>query len=175
MSDGPRILLSTGDGKGKTTAALGLALRAAGHDMRVCIIQFVKNDSNTGELAAIEKLPGVEIAQTGLGFIPHPEDEMFPDHKTAANKALAKASEVIEASQYDVVILDEVCLAVARDLLEEEAVCDVVQKAHPESCIVLTGRHAPQSLIDLADTVTEMTCVKHGLQIGIQAQKGVEY
>ena len=175
MSKQTRILVSTGDGKGKTTAALGLALRAAGHAMRVCIIQFIKNDASTGELSAIAKLPGVEIVQTGRGVLPDQSDATFVDHQAAAVSGLAKAAKAIGSGDYAVVILDEVCLAVARNLLDEKAVCDVVRTARADSCLVLTGRYATPGLIAMADTVTEMRCVKHGMEMGIPAQKGVEF
>ena len=174
MSDKARILIFTGDGKGKTTAALGMALRASGHDMRVRIIQFVKNDSTTGEIAAIEKLPNVEVVQMGLGFVPPPEDECFAGHRAAAEAALAHAQEVIASGDYEMVVLDEVCFAVCRGLLNEQKVLEVIKSAPSHVCLALTGSGASEELIAAADTVTEMRNIKHALAAGRSAEKGVE-
>ena len=174
MSDRARVLIFTGDGKGKTTAALGMVLRACGHGMRVRIIQFVKNDSSTGENAAIDKLPNVEIVQMGLGFVPTPEDERFAGHRAAAEAALAHAREVITSGDYEMVVLDEVCFAVCRGLLDEKKVLEVVKSAPPHVCLALTGSGASEELIAAADTVTEMHNIKHALAAGRSADKGVE-
>ncbi|MDD4889126.1 MAG: cob(I)yrinic acid a,c-diamide adenosyltransferase [Phycisphaerae bacterium] len=174
MTKTPRILLFTGDGKGKTTAALGMALRAAGHGMRVVVVQFLKSDRMTGEIHAAARLGNIEILPSGLGFVPPTTDPRFARHKAAAEQALARASEFIAAGQHAVVVLDEVCGAIANGLLAEASVIDAVRQAGPDLCIVLTGRGATKGLIDLADTVTEMTCVKHAYKAGRAAQKGVE-
>ncbi|MGA2032954.1 MAG: cob(I)yrinic acid a,c-diamide adenosyltransferase [Thermoguttaceae bacterium] len=174
MNHPTRILIFTGDGKGKTTAALGMALRANGHGMPVAIIQFVQGDPAVGELTAAAGLQNVEIVQTGLGFLPRPEDPHFSEHRAAAEEGLRKARQTIAAGRHSLVILDEVCLAVARGLLDEQAVIAAVREARPEACIVLTGRYATPGLIELADTVTEMRSIKHGFAVGRQAQKGVE-
>ncbi len=170
-----RILLFTGDGKGKTTAALGMALRASGHGLRTMILQFVKANSTVGEIAACRHLPGIEISQTGLGFVPEPSHPSFPEHRRAAEKGLELARKALTSGQYDLVILDEICIAVSRGLLDEERVIEAVRQAHPRTCVVMTGRSATRDLIDLADTVTEMRFIKHGLTVGRAAEKGVEY
>jgi len=180
MSDRARILIFTGDGKGKTTAALGMALRASGRGMRVRIIQFVKNDLTTGEIAAIEKLSNIEIVQMGRGFVPPPEDERFAEHRAAAEAALAHAREVIASGDYEMVVLDEVCFAVSGGLVDQQQVLDVIKSAPPRMCLVLTGRGASEKLIAAADTVTEMRNIKHALATGPwgqarPAQKGVEF
>ncbi len=175
MSDKPRVLLFTGEGKGKTTAALGMALRAAGQGLRVLIIQFIKGDPATGENQAVALLTGVELRQSGLGFVPKPTAPSFPAHREAAANALREAAEALAAGSHDVVVLDEVCVAVARGLLDERAVCEAVRKARAGTCVVLTGRGATPALIDLADTVTDMRCVKHAFEAGRRAQKGVEW
>ena len=169
-----RILLFTGDGKGKTTAALGMALRAQGHGMRVCMIQFVKADADVGEVRALSQALQATIVQTGLGFLPKPTDARWADHRAAAEAGLRQAAAALASGPYDLVILDEVCLAVERGLLKESDVVDAVRAAAPTLCVVLTGRGATPGLIALADTVTDMHCVKHGMQRGIPAQKGVE-
>lgn len=174
MSDKARILIFTGDGKGKTTAALGMALRASGRGMRVRIIQFVKNDSSTGEIAAIEKLPNIEIVQMGLGFVPPSEDECFAEHRAAAEAAIAHARDVIASGDYELVVLDEVCFAVSSGLLDEQKVLDAVKSVPPQVCLVLTGRGAGERLVAAADTVTEMRGIKHAFATGRAAQKGVE-
>ena len=169
-----RVLLFTGEGKGKTTAALGMALRACGHNLPVLIVQFCKADATTGEIAAIENLDGVEIVQTGLGWVPQPSDPQFARHREAAERGLQRVEEDVEARRHRVIVLDEVCYAVARGLLQEARVTDVIRKAAPGCCLVLTGRGATPGLIELADTVTEMRCVKHAMNEGRPAQEGVE-
>lgn len=170
----PRIVLLTGDGKGKTTSALGMALRAEGHGMSVGIIQFVKADANVGEAYALAHHPKIEIVRTGLGFLPKPDHPSFAQHRAAAEAGLLKAQEALASGRYAMVVLDEICNAVAKNLLSETEVIRVVRTARPGSCVILTGRGATPGLIDLADTATEMRCLKHGMQSGIRAQKGVE-
>jgi cob(I)alamin adenosyltransferase len=174
MSDSPRVLLFTGDGKGKTTAALGMVLRAAGHGMKVYVIQFVKGNPDVGEIRALAQLQHVAVVQTGRGFLPKPGDPALAEHCAAAEEGLGIAREKMAAGQHDLVILDEICFAVTRGLLREDDVISAVRAARPGSCVVLTGRGATPGLIALADTATEMRCLKHGMQSGIQAQKGVE-
>jgi cob(I)alamin adenosyltransferase len=181
MNPMPRILLFTGDGKGKTTAALGMAIRAVGHNLPTLIIQFIKcaastsDGRSTGEYSMFSRMPGVEIRQTGLGFVPPRSSPRFADHQRAARQALDAAAQALTAGNYRVVILDEICTAVAKDLLEEEAVVRTVKQAAIDAIVVLTGRGATQKLIDLADTVTEMRCLKHAYQQGRKAQEGVEF
>ena len=175
MAGKARVLIFTGEGKGKTTAALGMVLRASGHGLRSIIIQFIKNDPTTGEIQAIRHLPGTEIEQVGLGFVPAPDSPEFPAHCLAAQKGLDLAARAIESAEHSLIVLDEVCTAVSYGLLEERAVSEAVERAGPGCCVVLTGRGATEALIALADTVTEMRCVKHGLDAGHRAQKGVEF
>ncbi len=170
-----RILIFTGNGKGKTTAALGMALRACGHGMRAKIIQFIKADDSTGEVNAIRNLPGIELVQTGCGFLPPISSPTFAKHKEAAERGLAVAAEAVASGAYDLVILDEICTAVTWGLFAEETVIAMMNKAAPGLTVVMTGRGATPALIELADTVTEMTCLKHGLEAGLPAQKGVEF
>jgi cob(I)alamin adenosyltransferase len=175
MSDKPRILLFTGDGKGKTTAALGLALRAAGHGRSSFFLQFIKSDASAGEVKAAGLVPGILLAQTGLGFVPPDRDPRFDQHRQAAQKALHRAELAIASGLYPVIVLDEVCLAVSLGLLDESAVIEVVRKAPAGACMILTGRGATPGLMAIADTVTEMRCVKHAFQNGTAAQAGVEF
>jgi cob(I)alamin adenosyltransferase len=170
-----RILIFTGDGKGKTTAALGMALRASGHGLRALILQFIKADTSVGELTGLKYLPGVETILMGRGFVPSPTDPAFREHCQAANHALEKASEALQSKKYDMIILDEICTAMALGLITEDQIMEVTNQASGDLRLVLTGRGASDRLISKADTVTEMRCLKHGLQEGIAAQKGVEY
>ncbi|HAJ26884.1 MAG TPA: cob(I)alamin adenolsyltransferase [Syntrophus sp. (in: bacteria)] len=175
-ANAPRVVLFTGDGKGKTTAALGMVLRASGHGLKCFIVQFIKAAGETGELGACRKEPGVEIVQAGLGFIPdNKTNPAFAAHQEAAQEGLKKAKAAIADGNYDLVVMDEVCPAVTKDLLTEEAVIESIHKAGPEVVIVMTGRQAPAGLINLADTVTEMTMIKHGYSAGWPAQRGVEF
>jgi cob(I)alamin adenosyltransferase len=170
-----RILIFTGDGKGKTTAALGMALRAHGHAIPVAVIQFVKSDVKTGEFAVLSRMPGVAVFVTGRGFVPPETDPRFAEHRQAAEEGLRIASEAACSGRYGLVILDEGCYAVARKLIAEELVLRLLKEAAPGVTVVLTGRGATEGLIAAADTVSEIRCVKHGFDSGRQAQKGVEY
>jgi len=170
-----RILIFTGDGKGKTTAALGLALRAAGHRMRVLVLQFVKGGQQTGELVAARQIAGVQIEQRGCGFVPAAGSPEFAIHRQAAEEVLREAADALRAGTHDVVVLDELCYAVAKNLLSEQRAVEVVGLAGAGTVLVLTGRGATPGLIAVADTVTEMCVRKHGMQAGIPAQRGVEF
>ncbi len=170
----PRILLFTGDGKGKTTAALGMALRAAGHGMRVCIAQFIKRDDSVGEVAAVRDMANIRLLQTGLGFVPERSSPKCADHRRAAEDGLRQAAQAMDSGEFQMLVLDEVCAAIAKGLLEEAAVIELAGRAKPGMIVVLTGREASDKLIALADTATEMRCIKHALQTGRAAEEGVE-
>ncbi|RPH89422.1 MAG: cob(I)yrinic acid a,c-diamide adenosyltransferase [Desulfobacteraceae bacterium] len=170
-----RTLIFTGDGKGKTTAALGMALRAVGHGQRVLILQFIKANIHSGERAALKNLPGVELLQMGRGFLTLPEDPRFEEHRRAAEEALKKAVEILEAGRNPLIILDEVCTAIMKNLLTEAQVIEAVSHRKEAAVLVLTGRGAGPGLMALADTVTEMRNLKHGLTAGWKAQEGVEF
>jgi len=175
MTAQARVLVFTGDGKGKTTAALGLAFRAAGHGMRVLVLQFVKGGQKTGELAAAQQVAGLEIVQRGCGFIPPASSPRFAEHQGAAESVLRDADAALLSGNYDVVVLDELCVAVGKGLVTEEAALAVVGHARPGTVLVLTGRGATPGLIAAADTVTEMCLRKHGMKSGHPAQRGVEF
>jgi len=175
MDGKTRVLIFTGNGKGKTTAALGMALRASGHGLRTLILQFLKSDPNIGEMAALKNLPGVELVQMGRGFVPSPASPAFSEHREAAFQAVKMAGEALRSKRYDLVVLDEICMAVAKGLITEDDVMQLIDQSDEGSCLVLTGRGATDRLISRADTVTEMCCVKHGFEEGWPAQKGVEY
>ena len=173
MANKNRILIFTGNGKGKTTAALGMALRGSGHGQKVLVIQFIKN-TQTGEHYALEAFDSIEIVQTGLGFVREADSDRFDQHKEAAQKGLQLAQQAINSQNYQMLILDEICGAIAEKLLTEEQVLELIRNAPADICLVLTGRKASASLIDLADTVTEMLPVKHAFDCGKTAQNGVE-
>lgn len=170
-----RTLLFTGTGKGKTTAALGMAVRASGHGLRSLMVQFVKSNDTTGEMAALRHLPGIQIIQVGRGFPPVHDGPEFSAHRRAAEAGLKSVAEALASGSWDMVILDEIANAVFRGFLEEPQVIDAVQKAAPKTVVVLTGRHASDRLVELADTVTEMRPLKHGFERGWTAQQGVEF
>ncbi len=175
MRSRSRVLIFTGDGKGKTTAALGMALRASGHGLRTFFLQFIKANPSVGELYGLRYLPGVEVVQMGRGVTPRAEDPAFAEHRKVAEDALKIAFQALQSKRYDLIILDEICTAVRKGLLEEDEVVDLLSQGDERVCFVLTGRGAPEKLFKEADTVTVMDCLKHGLQKGWGAQKGVEY
>lgn len=168
------ILIFTGNGKGKSTAAFGMALRARGHDHRVLIIQFIKNDSGVGELVSLQKL-GVSIVQTGHGFIPKPGTSRYAEHQEAAQEGFALACEALQSGNYDLIVFDEICGAVAKGLLDEQKVIEAIVQAPAPLNIVLTGRGATDKMIAMADTVSEVQPLKHALDQGIPAREGVEF
>jgi cob(I)alamin adenosyltransferase len=168
------VQVYTGNGKGKTTAALGLALRAAGHGMRTFIGQFLKGQP-TGELAAVRRLsPLVRIEQFGrTGFIQVTDG---PDDADVdmARAGLRRCREVLSSGEYAIVVMDEVNTAVHFNLLAEREVLDVLDEKPAGVEVVLTGRYAPQAFVDRADLVTEMREVKHYSDRGVKAREGIE-
>ncbi len=168
------IQVYTGDGKGKTTAALGLAFRAAGHGLRTYFGQFLKART-TGELSAAGKLsPLITIEQFGrTGFL-DVTDEPGDEDTALAENGLRKCLEAMLSGKYDIIVLDEVLAAVGFKALSEQAVLDLID-VRPESVeLVLTGRSATQALVDRADLVTEMKLVKHYYGRGVRARDGIE-
>ncbi|TLU83339.1 MAG: cob(I)yrinic acid a,c-diamide adenosyltransferase [Chlorobium sp.] len=170
-----RILLFTGHGKGKSTAAFGMLSRALGHGMRAKVIQFVKSDDSVGEQKFFSRFDSVSWEQFGRGFLPRdphsPEMEM---HRKAAQEGLDAAIAALGSSDYDFLLLDEVCFALSRGLIAIEPLLQALRSAEDGKIVVLTGRDAPEALIEAADTVTEMKMVKHAFEKGIPAQDGVE-
>jgi len=173
------VIVFTGNGKGKTTAAMGLALRAAGNHMRVRVIQFIKGSWKTGEVEAVKPLaPYFEIHRAGRGFtIDRLRDPRIPmeEHVAAAQDGLVEAGETIASGEFDVVVLDEILGAIKADLVRLEQVLELVDRKPAMLHLVLTGRDAPEALVERADLVTEMRLVKHPYQQGIIAQRGVEF
>jgi len=142
--------------------------------MRVLFLQFIKHDASTGEIAALAKIPEIDILQEGLGFVPKPENPRFSEHHHAAETALNKARGAIESGEYSMIVLDEVCGAVACGLITEAEVLGVLDLIRSDMCLVLTGRGATPTFIEAADTVTDLQHVKHAYESGVPAQKGVE-
>ncbi|MEE4252586.1 MAG: cob(I)yrinic acid a,c-diamide adenosyltransferase [Desulfuromusa sp.] len=169
------ILIFTGDGKGKSTAAFGMALRAAGHGQRILILQFMKSDDSTGELVSLREKLGIDVRLTGLGFVPKPDHPKYSAHREAAQQALATACQAMQSGDYDLLILDEICGSIACGLIAEEQLLNAVADSRDDLNIVLTGRNATPKMIEMADTVTEMVPHKHALENGVPARKGIEY
>ncbi len=170
------VLVYTGDGKGKTTAAFGLALRAAGRGFRVHVIQFIKGAMDTGEIDMIAKaLPLITVERVGKGFTWRRDIvPTFEDHVAAARDGLARAREAVTGGDYRVVILDEINVTLKKKLLPIEDIVALLDARPPSLHLVLTGRGAPQDILDRADLVTEMRCVKHPFTRGIPAQVGID-
>ncbi len=172
------IIVHTGEGKGKTTAALGLAIRAWGDGLRVLILQFIKGGWNYGELRTIEALRSIEarieVRQCGLGFTRR-DDGRQEEHIRAAQEALQEAEKEISSGSWDLIILDEINYAVKFGLLAAEDVIGLLRGKPGELHLVLTGRDARPEIIEAADLVTEMKLVKHPFEKGIKAQKGIEF
>lgn len=168
------IQVYTGNGKGKTTAALGLALRASGQGLKVCIIQWMKGWPDYGELRAVNWLPGVELRPFGR---PDFVDREHPDPTDVrmAHDALQFAEEVVRGGEYDIVILDEINVALDFGLITLDEVMRLLDAKPPQVELVLTGRNAHPELIRRADLVTEMLDIKHPYAEGVAARKGIEY
>jgi cob(I)alamin adenosyltransferase len=171
------IVVITGDGKGKTTSALGIALRACGHGMRVCIIQFMKGDLYAGEWDGIKRLDcDIELHATGKGFCgirgnPYP----WAEHRANAQDAIDLVNEKMACGKYDVMILDEMNNALKLKLVDLEQVLDILHNKPPLMHLVITGRDAHPKVIELADTVSEIREIKHAYRKGIEPQPGIDY
>ena len=170
------LLINTGPGKGKTTAAMGTALRAVGNGMRVLMLQFLKGSWHYGELDAVKAFgENFVMKQMGRGFVKVGGAETDPEDVRLVEAAWTEARAAIESGEWDMVILDEINYAIGYGLLDPAAVADTL-RARPEMVhVILTGRNANPLLVELADTVTEMREVKHAYSKGILAQRGIEY
>ena len=170
------IVINTGPGKGKTTAALGTALRAVGCGMKVLMLQFLKGSWHYGELDAVEAFgENFVLKQMGRGFVKVGGAETDPEDVRLVEQAWAEAREAIYSGEWDLVVLDEINYAISYKMLDPAVVAEAL-KGKPEMVhVILTGRNAHPLLVELADTVTEMREVKHAYQKGILAQRGIEY
>ena len=180
MSERGLILVNTGNGKGKTTAALGVALRAVGQGLKVLILQFIKSGNGYGELAGLAKLgEQVEIRSMGKGFIYYKRDEVgeaeLARHKEAAQEAWHTLVEEVNSNRWDLIIMDEINNAINYELIDVNSVVDMLKHKPERLHVILTGRYAKPEIVDIADTVTEMKVVKHAYEKGIKAAKGIEF
>lgn len=171
------VIVYTGNGKGKTTAALGMAVRACGYDWKVVILQFIKGSWTYGEEKGIQLLsPKVELKKLGKGFYKIMNDKLpEAEHKKAVEEALKISQECVQSGKYDLVILDEINVAVSVGLLKPEDVLDLIQTKAEKTHLVLTGRDAHPKVIEASDLCTEMKEIKHPFQKGFLAQKGIDY
>lgn len=168
------VQVYTGNGKGKTSAAFGLALRAIGRGLKVYVIQFIKGGFDYGELYAVGKLPSLTLKAFGRGkfvTLKPPEKEDI----RLAEEAFKLAQEVVENGEYDVVILDEINVALDLRLISLERVVKLMKSKPAHVELVLTGRNAPNEVVEAADLVTEMKEIKHPFNQGFKARKGIEY
>ncbi len=175
MNGKAHILIFTGDGKGKTTAALGMVLRASGHGLRCLTVHFIKAEGAAGEYRALRALPGVEVLVTGCGFAPPPGTPAWEKHSLAARQGWKLLEERVASHHYDIIVLDEILGAVKQGLMDLSTLCRWLDARGESEVIVLTGRDAPQELIDRAATVSEITMIKHAYAQGMSARKGVEF
>ena len=178
MTDSRRglILINTGHGKGKTTAAMGTALRAVGNGMRVLMLQFLKGSWHYGELDAVEAFGGrFVMKQMGRGFVKVGGAETDPEDIRLVEEAWAEARAAIHSGEWDMVVLDEINYAIGYGMLDAAEVAEALTSRPEMVHVILTGRNAHPMLVEIADTVTEMRDVKHAYQKGILAQRGIEF
>jgi len=170
------IIVNTGAGKGKTTAAMGTALRAVGNGMRVLMLQFLKGSWHYGELDAVEAFGDKFVMkQMGRGFVKVGGAETDPEDIRMVEQAWSEAEQAILSGQWDLVILDEINYAISYGMLDPAKVAAVLKRKPEMVHVILTGRNAHPTLVELADTVTEMRQAKHAYEKGVMAQRGIEY
>jgi len=168
------VQVFTGNGKGKTTAALGAVLRAAGHGLKIYIVFFMKGDYDRGEFKALARFPNVEVSRSGFRKFVDPA-RITPEEKEQAGLALAAARQAITSGDYYLVVLDELNVAISYGLVALEEVIQLIREKPPHVELIITGRQADARLVEMADLVTEMVKVKHPYDRGIKARKGIEY
>ena len=166
------IQIYTGNGKGKTTAAIGLAIRAAGHNKHCFIGQFMKG-REYGEIKTLRKIPQIEIEQFGISKC-ITKEEVTEEYKKKSKKALQKCVSKMLSGKYEIIVLDEINVAVWFGLITEKDVLDLIEKKPENVELILTGRYAPESIIEKADLVTEMKNIKHYYDKGVNARDGIE-
>ena len=171
------IIVYTGKGKGKTTAALGIALRATGYGKKTCMIQFIKGSWHYGEMDSSKRLePEFEMITIGKGFVGIIDDKSSKeDHEKIAKEAIKISYEKMQSGKYDIVILDEINYAVNLGLISVEDVLNIIRLKPQEMDLVLTGNYARDKVIEMADLVTEMKEIKHPFQQGVKAKKGIDF
>jgi len=169
-----QVQIFTGDGKGKTTAAIGAVIRALGHGLRVYVAFFMKGNRPSGERNILSQLPNVTMESFGTKGFADPAN-IKPEEKEQAKRALAAAREAMLSGSYDLIVLDEVNLAAARNLVELDEVLRLIDEKPEGVELILTGRQADSKLVKAADLVTEMLKIKHPYDEGVAAQEGIEY
>jgi len=169
------IIVNTGNGKGKTTAALGTVFRALGQGFKVAMIQFIKGGWRYGELNAAEKFTNFSLEPMGHGFLKLGDGDPAPEDCALAEKTWARCAEKILSDEYDLVVCDEVNYALSYGLLPVEMVLATLAQKPQRLHVILTGRDAHEKIIEIADLVTEMREIKHPYQKGIKAQRGIEF
>jgi cob(I)alamin adenosyltransferase len=168
------LMVNTGDGKGKTTAALGLAMRTAGHGLKVCFIQFIKGSWKYGELEAVKRFEGlIDFHVMGKGFTWKSKD--LEKDKAIAREGWTLAREAMASHRYHLVVLDEFTYLLTHQMIKLKEVLEILNDKPKDLHVLVTGRNAPQEMLDLADLVTQMQVAKHPLKAGIKAQKGIEF
>ena len=177
MTEKGLIIIYYGNGKGKTTAALGVALRAIGYHHNICMIQFIKGEWDYGELYSTNKLkPNFELIVTGKGFVGIIDDDhLIEEHIQSSKNALKIAMEKISSRKYNTIILDEINYALKLNLISEEDVINLIKFKPAELNIIMTGNYISDKILGLADLVTEMKEIKHPYKKGIKAKKGIDY
>ncbi len=177
MSEKGLVIVYTGNGKGKTTAALGMALRAIGYDHKVCMLQFIKGSWHYGEMDSSKKLePNFELIAVGKGFVGILDDNSpREEHEKYAAEAVRICREKIFSEKYDVIILDEVNYAINLGLIDVEEIIKIIKEKPSDLDLVLTGRDVKEEIVELADLVTEMKEIKHPFKSGIKAKKGIDF
>jgi cob(I)alamin adenosyltransferase len=167
------VQVYTGDGKGKTTASLGLVLRALGQGLRPAVLQFMKADPNWGEIVTLKKL-GVPVQQCGLDHWVF-AGKISDDDRAAAGEGFERARDLVKSGEYDLVVLDELATAVFFELVPLQSVLDLTREKPEQVELVITGRRAPEELVAAADLATEMRPLKHYFDAGVQARPGIEF
>ena len=177
MSEKGLVIVYTGNGKGKTTAALGMALRASGYEYKICMLQFIKGSWHYGEMDSSKKLePNFELIAIGKGFVGILDDNSpREEHEKYAAEALRICREKINSGNYNVVILDEVNYAINLGLIDVQEIIKLIKEKPSNLDLVLTGRDVKEEIVELADLVTEMKEIKHPFKSGIKAKKGIDF
>ncbi len=173
MEKAGRIIINTGDGKGKTTAALGTAFRALGYGMKVCVIQFLKGQGDYGERLMAQQIEGLDWFICGRGFVF--KKNRIDEDRRVAREGFVLAQKKIASDEYDLVILDELTYLPLYDFLEVETIVELLLHKPKRLSVIITGRNADPALIEIADTVSRIEVVKHAYDSGIPAQKGIEF
>ena len=171
------VIVYTGKGKGKTTSALGIVLRAVGYGKKIAMIQFIKGSWHYGEMDSSKRLePEFEMIAVGKGFVGILDDKSTKEeHENVANEALKISKEKMISGDYDIIILDEVNYAVNLNLVKIEEILSLIKSKPDNIDVILTGNYAKRELIEIADLVTEMKEIKHPFQKGIKAKKGIDF